>query len=159
MELLQGTDIITKRISGYKKKALALDVESHLLACSTLAHSIQNSEYSLANKLVTALGRSQRKNALIRWFTTMGHCSFDTKTGKINHSKTSKGLGIEEAMEVRFWDLTKEEDVIRKFDLCVLLNSLITRCDERIEEAGSSDVVLNKTMIDGDMLKALRKLV
>ena len=160
MDLLKGSTNIAGRIEDYRKKAISMDTEGHLLACSTLAHVLEHNEYSLADKLIWAMGRSQRKNALIRWFTTQAPCTWDTKSEKLKFSKTKKDFGgLEAGIATPFWDLTKEADVVREFDLKKLLMGIVTRCDERLAEATGSDLVHKKTKIHGSTLKALKRMV
>lgn len=78
---------IEKAIASVANRGAKLDADIHLAAVSIMHHFAAHNDITLANRLIDAMPKSGRKNALILWFTTYGKfvVNTDKETKKIHH--------------------------------------------------------------------------
>jgi len=163
--LITGTKVITARINTYSTAAKALDTEVNLLACSVLSHCIAKGEESLANKLLDSLGKSQRKDALLRWFVNFGNMSLKPATDKtkgctnVKLAKT-KETDLDAALKIPFWEYVLPP-VVNEFNLVkayyASLKSIISKTKKRIEDEANGEIDNSKNIIDHKFLAKLEK--
>ena len=161
LELVKGNEAIMKNIKSIETKGKALDALIHLTACSILMHVHEHREVSLVNKLVQAMPKSSRRNALIEWFETFGEMQYDTKDKEFKFQKDS-ATRINEAEALPFWEF-KPEPAYHAIDLKAALAKLVKQASDRqkeIEEKKQTDPDYSTPdKIDTDVLEAIKKLI
>lgn len=73
---------VTKFIDGIKSRGAKLDVDLHSAACACLNHVALHNDPTLLNRLLVALPRAARRNAMIVWAMKYGNIGLnhDPKT-------------------------------------------------------------------------------
>lgn len=156
MTLLVGKAAIVKAITSIKGRAAKLDRDLHIAAVSCIKHTAQHNDPDTTNLLLDALGKSQRKQALIAWILNYGAMAQD-EAGKLvyNVKKRDEVLSdanLQAAEAEPFWDFMPEKPYVQ-FDLAKALESLLHKAEKALE-AGEQDVAL----ISPEKLAALRAL-
>lgn len=158
--LIVGSDEIMKSIKSIATRGKALDESIHLTACSILAHVHQHREVSLMNKLITAMPKSARKNAIIDWCTTFGEMAWDGKQKAVVFVKDSTTYQ-DKAEACPFWSF-KPEPEYHAVDLDAAIAKLVKQAikrQEEIEEKRKTDADYSTTdNIKPETLAALKAL-
>lgn len=159
--LIKGTDAITKSIKSVETRGKALDNLIHLTACSILAHVHEHREVSLANKLLNALPKSGRKNALIAWFEAYGEMLFDGKDKEMKFCKDTTTEQDKAELDP-FWKFVPEP-AYHALDLNAAVAKLVKEAIKRNEailaEQKKNPNYSTTDKIDADTLKGLQALV
>lgn len=108
----------TKMIASIAKRGANLDRDIHQVAVSAAVHYCDHGDITLANKLLAAMPKAARKNALLSWFLKYLP-SAGMNTTKNKEEKASAPLvsvkGVERVFDKAvaevnpFWDLKAQE--------------------------------------------------
>ena len=128
VKLLTGSAAITTAINSIAKRGKLFERDLHSVAVSTLDHAIKHGDITLANKLITAMGKSQRVNALRDWFINFGPFAYDATNKSMVHVKGSNKTDIKAAMAMPFWEF-KQEAAYVPFNLETAVLTLLKRID------------------------------
>lgn len=77
---------VTKFIESIRVRGAKLDKDIHSAACASLNHAEKHGDYTLLNKLILAMPKSSRRNALVLWSLKFG--KFLLNDGKEHDGKT-----------------------------------------------------------------------
>lgn len=138
IKLLTGAQAITTAINSIAKRGKLFERDLHTVAVSTLQHAMQHGDITLANKLIGALGKSQRVNALRDWYINFGPFSYDATTKAMTYVKGSNLTDIKPAMAMPFWEF-KQEAAYVPFDLQAAILTLVKRADKAIQHGDKVD--------------------
>lgn len=155
--LIQGAAAINKEIAAYGKAAAKMDVRLHILAVSCIVHSAQHNDPDTMTRMIDALGKSQRKSALVAWTLAYGAFKQD-ETGKLVYDKTRRDTvlsdeNIKAAEAEPFWDFMPDP-VYRQFDLNALLQRALKQAEAALARSEQDE-----SLIPADKLAALRAIV
>lgn len=107
LKLVEGAGNITKRLATLKTTMASAQAETHLLACSVLAHVGKHKDVRLVTTLLESVGDMVRTNAIRAWFESHGPVAFDEK-GAIRYA-AERPVQIAKAMGTPFWKFKPEE--------------------------------------------------
>lgn len=131
MELYTNKSSIINAIIINSRDQRDVQSEMHRIACSCLNHAEQHGDFTLATRFINAMRKSQRRNAVVLWFTMYGPFEWATtdKTGKSlkakeqgfvkNRGDKANPFNLNAAMEKPFWELTK---VMEGVDIDIAMN-------------------------------------
>lgn len=113
VELILGTAEIGKALESIKNRSAKLDASMVQAALSILHHVELHGDITLANRMLSSLGKGQRVNALAAWFCAFGKL-------KANEDKASKKASplvydkdavtdMESAQATPFWEFKVKE--------------------------------------------------
>lgn len=140
MEIIKGQAAIIKLVDGIKVKGKALDKLTHQAAVSTAAHWFEHGDYTLCSRLLAAMPKSSRRNALISWF--MAYTSLVKNTDKatsadhilVSIKGDAKRWDEAEAIATPFWDFKAVEGTT-EFNFESYINSLNKGVKKALEQA------------------------
>lgn len=128
-----------KLIVSIKGRGAKLDADIHQAAVSVLAHHDQHGDTTLANRLLAAMPKSGRRNALQSWMLAfdgklMLNTDKATKAEKpLVHNKEGAGLAVSfvaDADAMPFWEFKAVEGTT-EFDF----NAYITSLNKGVKKA------------------------
>jgi len=132
VKVLTGSDAINKAITSIATRGKAIDRDIHTVAVSTLVHADKHGDITLANKLLAAMPKSTRTNALRDWFLAFGKFDFDAKSKAMVFAR-EKTSDITKATNTPFW-LFKPEPVYVAFDAATFLATAIKRVEKAMND-------------------------
>lgn len=104
---------ILKRIASIRRRGAKFDNDVHETAVLCLEHAREHGDVTLLTKLVAAMPRSGRREALIYWARYFGPVKFNAKqeTFRLDQKRVKNGesFDMEGANATPFYDLTKEK--------------------------------------------------
>lgn len=142
--VLSAADI-TKKIASIAKRGANLDADIHLVAVQSAAHYVACGDITLANKLLLAMPKSGRKNALYSWFLqylpSVGANSSKSKEEKaaaplVSVKGVERTFAIDAASANPFWELKAKEGTA-EWDCGAYITGLL----KRISDAAMKDGV------------------
>lgn len=152
----EATDKLIKSIAVRGKK---LDADIHQAALSSLAHHAEHGDTTLVNRLVLAMPKSGRRNALMAWCENYGAGltpNTDKATAKdqpFAHVKGSKkSFDVKAADAKPFWEFKPEPEYVQ-FDLAAALAMLLRKAENALASEQQDG-----TLISPEKLAALRAL-
>lgn len=160
MELLDAKKTAALIVSIGKSSA-RMNENIHVAACSALAHHAEHGDVTLLNKLVAAMPKAARRNALYAWALAfdgrlqmnLGKDKADREANPLKHAKGDGTVDIAGACEMPFWDYAPESQSYHQFDLDKALQALLKRAQKAMEEEAQ-----DTALIAPDKLAALRAL-
>lgn len=147
LTLLNTANDIGKAITSVIRRVAKLDKDLHVIASSILMHADKHGDITLANKLIDAMPKSARKNAMRDWFIAHGKFAWDEKNKNLAYAK-SKSTLYDESQQRPFFAFTAEPEY-KPFDMDAAIASLLKRAEKAIE---------NGDAVDTTKLTAIRKL-
>lgn len=100
--------VVDKFIAGIKSRGAKLDTDIHSAACACLNHVKMHNDPTLLNRLVSALPKAARQNALIAWALKHGNVALNSGANKGEFPLVylkEKEANIEAAVAEPFWAL------------------------------------------------------
>ena len=131
MKLLKGTDAIQKAITSILIRGKKLDRDIHVAGVSCLQHIEEHGDVTLLNRLVEAMPKGSRVNALREWAECYGKVKFNNETRCFDHCKKSSTL-LEDAIETS-WVEFKPEPQYKTMNFQDELNKLIAKAYDRAD--------------------------
>ena len=144
MKLLKGTAAIEKAISSIQTRGKKLDSDIHIAGCSCLQHIDEHGDVTLLNRLVQAMPKGSRVNALKEWSEVHGKVKYNNETAEFDFDKTSVTL-LEEGME-KPWIEFKPEQKYKALDFNAALEALFKKAYERVDSVKGDKV--DKKVLD-----------
>jgi hypothetical protein len=123
-----GTDKLITSIAGRGAK---LDKDIHQAACSAVSHIIDHGDITLLVRLIAAMPKSGRKQALIKW--SVAFSKLEVNDNKATKADTpflynkAKANDLTSAMETPFWDFTATESSSKPFIVADYLGNVSKR--------------------------------
>lgn len=101
-------DVIERLIKGVALRGAKLDIDIHSAGCASLNHCAVHNDPTLLNRLVLALPKATRRNALVLWAIKHGNVALNDAANKdefpLVYAKDQKA-DIEAAVAEPFWAL------------------------------------------------------
>lgn len=146
---------IDKSIKSIATRGKKYSNDIHLCAVSCLAHIQDHGDITVLQRLIEALPKGWRKNAVMAWAEAFGRVTFDTTDKVLVYDKT-KATNLAGAMEVKPEDF-KPEPEYKGLDFTAALIKLVDRASSRLEENGTPKNEADK--IPAEMLKKVAALL
>lgn len=134
MTLLIGTDAIDKAIASIKTRGAKLDQDIWIAAVSALQHHDLHGDTTLVNRLVAAMPKGSRVNALRDFITCVGKVKFNDKTKQFDHDKEGT-FDLAAAVAVS-WTEYKPEPAYVPFDALKAIKALVAKLDSADTDKG-----------------------
>ena len=147
MKLLKGTDAIQKAIASILTRGKKLDRDIHVAGVSCLQHIEEHGDVTLLNRLVGAMPKGSRVNALREWAGCYGRVKFNNETHCFDYCLKRAVTLLDEAIETS-WIEFKPEPQYKTLNLSDELTKLIKKAYDRADTAKDKG-----DTIDLDMLK------
>ena len=125
--LLDTKAKIEAAIGTISRNGVKLDKLIHQAACSILHHVDQHHDVTLAQRLVDAMPKAGRKNALRDWFLNYGRMQWDEEKKTFKYYGKGATL-LDEAIATPFWDFKAEQEY-KPFDINAALAQLLKRAE------------------------------
>lgn len=161
MEIIKGTDNITKAIASIATRGKKLDADIQQAGMSILAHVDEHGDTTLADKLLAAMPKGSRKLALVEWMLAFGKVQVlnkknpkhaaRIKLGQVMMYAKDKTTDLDAAMEKAWYEFKPERAVVDAFDAQAAVKALLARVTGA---AGKGIEVKNRAMAIEE-LKAL----
>ena len=124
-------------ISNIKMNGKALDGAIQDVGLSVLQHCAANGEVSLAIKLLNALPKGSRRNALVQWLVQFGPVQVEldkakAKTHPLAHNKAGV-LDVEGAAAKPWWTCKPESALTVEFDFASQRQRLLQRAQKAMD--------------------------
>lgn len=133
MDIMQTAAEVNKAISSIQNRAKKLDKDIHTVAVSCLHHADQHGDVTLMQNLILAMGKSQRRNALIGWANAFGKFQPDEKGRNVEYCRGNT-TDIEGAIGISPWEFTPEQ-AFKPFDMQAELKKLLKRATKASEDS------------------------
>lgn len=133
MKLIEKAADVTKAIDSIARRAKKLDTDIHVTAVSCLHHADKHGDVTLMQNLIKAMGRSQRKNALIGWASAFGKFQPD-EAGKNVVFNRDGTTDMTSAQGESPWDFAPEKP-FQAFDLSSELAKLVKKAQKASEDS------------------------
>lgn len=146
--MYDGAKAIDTAIKSVATRGKKIDADIHKIAVSCLVHADKHGDVTLAQKLVQAMPKSGRANALKDWFLAFGKFTYDSTSKSLAYDKKAVTL-TEEAISMPFWEFKPEPEYV-PFDI----NARIARLVKDAEKASAKG-----EKVPAETLKALSALV
>lgn len=131
----------------------------HNAAFACVERAATNGDIRPANRLLSGMHASARKNAMIAYFVKVGPFLYDKEAKNLSIDPSAKASGNEyvadltAAWEKPYWEYTAGEGKgVQPFDFDQALATLIARAEKRLEDPKEGD------KIDTSLLKKLKAL-
>lgn len=135
--LIVGTALIGKEIARIGKAAAKLDTDIHVAALSVASHAFEHGDITLAQKLVEALGKGHRRNALLAWLTAFGPFAPDETGKSVVHVKIA-AFELDKAKAKPWYDF-KQEPAFKPVVLADMLDALIKKAQAALDDTEHAD--------------------
>ena len=132
VNVITGADAIGKAITSISTRGKAMDKLIHTVAVSTLIHADKHGDITLANKLLAAMPKTARSNALKDWFITFGKFSYDEKNKALAYNKAATTQTVK-ATNTPYWEFKPEAKYV-PFDAATFLSQAIKRVEKAIND-------------------------
>lgn len=100
--------LVEKLIAGIKLRGAKLDIDIHSAACASLNHAALHNDPTLLNRLVLAMPKAARRNAVVIWAIKFGNVALNDGANKdefpLVYMKDKKA-NIDAAVAEPFWAL------------------------------------------------------
>lgn len=150
-----------KSIKAIKTNGAKLDATIHACAVFAVEQLNIHGNNGAANRLLGALNKSSRKEALFTWFNDFAMCKRNHKDNTLEYSKNKKlsheGIDIEPAHAVDladatpFYDYTKEITPASSYDVVKGIKAILSRAKKMSKEG--------KTVEHSELLAKLEAFV
>lgn len=141
--LIVGAAAIQKAIASIANRGAKLDADVQHAGLSVLAHIAQHGDYTLAERLVTAMPKGARKLALVEWMLAYGAIRKLEKGATDNaaiaeghvfaYDKTRK-TDMEGATATPWTEFKKEASILTAFDAQAAVHSVMKRLQTASKE-------------------------
>ena len=138
--LIAGSASIKSAIDSIARRGKKLDRDIQVAALSAMQHHVEHGDVTLINRLVEAMPKGSRVNALRAFIETFGAVRYDTDEKNFVHVKGAT-FRLDEAMQV-MWSEFKPEtayqpitDPFKRFD------QLVSAFEKDIEQMGDASKV------------------
>ena len=148
-KLLEGTAAINKAIDSIATRGKKLDRDIQVAALSAMQHHAVHGDVTLINRLVEAMPKGSRVNALRAFIETFGACRYDAESKAFVHAKGG-AFRLDDAMQI-LWNEFKPEpayqpitDPFKRFD------QLVSQFERDMKEMG------DQSKVTPEMIAALK---
>lgn len=132
-KIIEKAADVRKQIVSIGNRAKKLDRDIHVVGVSCLHHADKHGDVTLMQELINALGRSQRRNAVIGWACAFGKFAPDEKGKNVVFNKAGT-TDLVSASEESPWDFAPEKP-FQAFDLEAELAKLMKKAQKAAEDS------------------------
>lgn len=132
-KIIEKAADVRKQIVSIGNRAKKLDRDIHVVGVSCLHHADKHGDVTLMQELVAALGKSQRRNALIGWASYYGKFQPDEKGTNVVYCKENT-TDLQGAIGESPWDFAPEKP-FQAFDLDAELAKLMKKAQKAAEDS------------------------
>ena len=138
--LISGAANIKAAIDSIERRGKKYDHDVQIAALSAMQHHAEHGDVTLVNRLVDAMPKGSRVNALREFIETFGAVRFDTESKKFLHTK-GKEFRLDDAMKIMWNEFKPEQayqpivDPFKRFD------QLVTQFERDMKEMGDDSKV------------------
>ena len=151
---------INKKILSIGKSGKTLDDNIHLVGVSILNHASEHGDFSAMNRLISAMPKSARTQALIKWVVDHSPLYHDVKTNLFIKSKNNKTeYNVEQANDIPFWEYTIEKVVVPNYDNILNFQNILNSVEKAIDKADGADTVKGDRIMTQQRLSQFRAFV
>lgn len=153
-DLLNGKEAIEAAITSIQTNGKKLDLDIHVAGVSCLNHINEHGDVTLLNRLVAAMPKGSRVNALRAWAEDFGRVSYNTDTNVFDFDKKSKPTDLVKAAETSWTEYKPESKYVPmdfRAKLTVLLNEAVKR--SALDKGDKIDEDLLKDVAEATGLK------
>ena len=147
--LISGSANIKTAIDSIERRGKKYDRDVQIAALSAMQHHVEHGDVPLVNRLVDAMPKGSRVNALRAFIETFGAVRFDAESKKFVHVKGGT-FRLDDAMQI-MWNEFKPEtayqpiaDPFKRFD------QLVSQFERDMKEMG------DQSKVTPEMIAALR---
>lgn len=136
MKLIMGstaketTGLIDKAISSIKSRGKKLDNDIHVAACSCINHIELHGDVTLLNRLIEAMPKGSRVNALRDFVGSFAKVDYNEETKAFDYNKKKVTL-LQEAMEIS-WVEFKPEQPYKPMDFTEEISKILRKAFDRV---------------------------
>jgi len=147
---------LNKAIASIGNRSQKLDADIHQAAVSVVWHSATHNDPDVAKRLLAALGKTMRKQAMLAWLCNYGAFSTN-EAGELVYVKERAAqavseANIEAATAEPFWDFAPEPKYVQ-FDLEKAIAALLKKAESALAKTEQ-----DSALVQPDKLAALRAL-
>ena len=138
--LISGAANIKAAIDSIERRGKKYDHDVQIAALSAMQHHAEHGDVTLVNRLVDAMPKGSRVNALREFIETFGAVRFDAESKKFLHTK-GKEFRLDAAMKIMWHEFKPEQayqpitDPFKRFD------QLVTQFERDMKEMGDDSKV------------------
>lgn len=145
-EMIKGAELINKEIASIRTDISRLEARIHVAAVSCLAHADEHGDITLMRNLIAALGKSQRKNAVLDWAQAFGKFTYNEVTKELDYCKTAS-TNIEGAIAAPFWEFRPDPEY-HQFDMVAALASLLKKAEKAAQSTKQAIPVPSQALVE-----------
>lgn len=149
--LISGAAKIKAAIDSIERRGKKYDRDVQVAALSAMQHHVEHGDVTLINRLVDAMPKGSRVNALRAFIETFGACRYDAESKAFVHAK-GKNHRLNEAHGI-LWTEFKPEADYQSIDPVAFLNGAIKRLEADVKKMGE------KSKVDPSLIAGLRDLL
>lgn len=154
LPLIKDAAGIAKAIDGIAARGKKLDRDIHIAGVSVLSHAYEHGDITLANRLLDALPKSGRRNAMLAWLTSFGPFKLAEDSKHVAYSKLAEPLPLAAAIAEPFYEFAPEP-VFVPFDFKASIEAVL----KKAEKALADDVHKGEHAVSVAEIASLRKLI
>jgi hypothetical protein len=147
--LISGAANIKAAIDSIERRGKKYDHDVQIAALSAMQHHAEHGDVTLINRLVAAMPKGSRVNALREFIETFGAVRFDAESKTFLHTK-GKECRLDAAMQIMWHEFKPEPayqpivDPFKRFD------QLVSQFERDMKEMGDD------SKVTPDMIEALK---
>ena len=149
MQIIEKAKNVRAQIELVKTRSKKLDDQVWTVAVSCLFHADKHGDVTLMQELINAMGRSQRRNAVIAWASAYGKFQPDAKGKNVVYCRANP-TDLEGAKNESPWDF-KPEQPFKPFDIETELKKLVKKAAKAAKD--------NRNNVSADMVGKLAALM
>lgn len=147
--LIAGAKSINAAIESIQRRGKKLDKDIQIAALSAMQHHVEHGDVTLINRLVSAMPKGSRVNALRTFIDTFGAVRYDTESKRFVHVK-GKTFNIEAAMKVMWTEFKPESAYTPITDPLKQFDRLVSQFEKDVAEMG------DQSKVTPEMITALK---
>lgn len=130
-----------------------LNARIQIAAVTAVGYSIVHGDVRPANRLLVAMPKGTRRDALVKWMEVHGHVAYMKGDKKFAHFKTAAEFDEAKLMKAPWYGAKKEAEPTSVYDVSAEFDKFVERIEKSIERLGSS----GETEVQhADLVKALK---
>lgn len=139
-KLISGAAAITTAIDSIQRRGKKLDHDIQVAALSAMQHHAQCGDVSLINRLVEAMPKGSRVNALRAFIETFGAVRYDAESKKFVHVKGGT-FELGTAREIMWSEFKPEQAYQPITDPLKRFEQLVSAFERDVEQLGDASKV------------------
>lgn len=147
--LISGAAQIKSAIDSIERRGKKYDRDVQIAALSAMQHHVEHGDVTLINRLVDAMPKGSRVNALRAFIEKFGAVRYDVESKKFVHVKGGT-FGLDGAMAVMWNEFKPDPDYQPIADPIKRFDAMISQFERDVKEMG------DRSKVSPEMIAALR---